>query len=152
MPKIISIGPPIMKKQPFKSLKSLSFLVPLISKIKRADIFNFLSVKYFNKHLSFPEIWHIWVKCCWNYRPSNLLFCFTWHTLQQPKNRQRKIVINSLIHLFESYYQKKCLVKVSSFLTWWLENDDPLKFLQNWTGKKFCRQFFASLGMIKVFF
>ena len=152
MPKIISIGPPIMKKQPFKSLKSLSSLVPFISKIKRADIFNFLSVKYFNKHLSFLEIWHIWVKCCWNYGPSNLLFCFTRHTLQQPKNRQRKIAINSLIYLFESYYQKKCLVKFSSFLTYWLENDDPLKVLWNLMEKTFYRQFLASLGMIKVVF
>ena len=152
MPKIISIGPPITKKQPFKSLKSLSSLVPFISKIKRADIFNFLSVKYFDKHLSFPEIWHIWVKCCWNYGPSNLLFCFTRHTLQQPKNRQRKIAINSLIYLFESYYQKKCLVKVSSFLTYWLESDNPLKFLWNLMEKTFYRQFLASLGMIKVVF
>ena len=141
-----------MKKQPFKSLKSLSSLVPFISKIKRADIFNFLSVRYFDKHLSFPEIWHIWVKCCWNYWPSNLLFCFTRHTLQQPKNRQRKIAINSLIYLFESYYQKKCLVKVSSFLTYWLENDDPLKVLWNLMEKTFYRQFLASLGMIKVVF
>ena len=133
-------------------MEILSSLAPFISKIKRADIFNFLSVKYFDKRLSFPEIWHIRVKYCWNYGPSNLLFCFTWHTLQRPKKRQRKIAINSLLYLLESCYRKKCLVKVSSFLTYWLENDGPLKFLQNWTEKTFYRQFLTSLGMIKIVF
>ena len=47
-PKIISIGPRITEKLPFKKLKILSFLAPFISKIKTADIFNFLSVKYFS--------------------------------------------------------------------------------------------------------
>ena len=78
-------------------------------------IFNFLSVKYFDKRLSFPKTWHIWVKYCWNYEPSNLPFCFTRHTLERPKDRQRKIAINSLIHLIESYYRKKCLVNIWRF-------------------------------------
>ena len=76
-PKIISIGPPIMEKRPFKKLKILAFLVPFISKTKKADIFNFSSVKYFGKRLSFLKIWHIWVNHCWNYGPPNLLFRFT---------------------------------------------------------------------------
>ena len=142
MQNIISIGPPITEKRPFG---------PFYFK-KKDDFFNFLLVKYFDKRLSFPKIWHIWLKYCWNYGPSNLLFRFTRHILQPPKNRQKKIAINSLIYLIESYYRKKCLVKVWSFLTYWLENDNPLKFLQNWTKKTFYWQFLASLGMIKVFF
>ena len=138
-----------MEKRPFKNLKILSSLVPFIPK-KKDDIFNFLSVKYFDKRLSFPKIWHVWVKYCWNYGPSNLLFRFTRHILQPPKNRQKKI--NSLIYLIENYYRKKCLVKVWSFLTYWLENDRPLKFLENWTEKTFYQQFLGSLGMIKVVF
>ena len=63
-PKIISIGPPIMEKQPFKKLKILAFLASFISKTKRADIFNFSSIKYFGKGLSFLKSWHIWVNYC----------------------------------------------------------------------------------------
>ena len=36
-------------------MEILSFLAPSISKIKTADIFNFLSVKYFGKGLFFSE-------------------------------------------------------------------------------------------------
>ena len=95
----------------------LSSLAPFIS-------FYFLSAKHFDKRLSVPKIWHIWVKYCWNYGLSNLLFRFTRHILQQPKNRRKKIAINSLISLIESYYRKKYLVKVWSFFDpptgkWW---------------------------------
>ena len=114
-------------------MKILSFLGLFISKIKRTDIFNFPSVKYFDKRLSFLKIWYIWVKYCWNYRPFKLLFRFTRHNLQQPKNRQRKIAVTSQIFLFENCYWKKYLVKVLNFLTDWPENDGPWKFLQNWT-------------------
>ena len=57
-------------------MKILSFLAPFISQIKTADIFNFWSVKYFGKGLLFLKTWHIRVTYCWNYGPSNLLFCF----------------------------------------------------------------------------
>ena len=40
-------------------MKILSFLETFISKMKRADIFNFLSVKYFGKILLLLKIWHI---------------------------------------------------------------------------------------------
>ena len=48
---------------------------------------------------------------------SNLLFCFTVHNLEKLNNRQREAAVNSLVHYFESYYQKECLVEVSRFLT-----------------------------------
>ena len=40
-----------------KKLKILFFLAPFISKIKTADIFNFLSVKYFSvsEHLTYKS-------------------------------------------------------------------------------------------------
>ena len=47
-----------MEKQPFKKLKIISFLASFISKIKIADIFNFVSVKYFDKRLLFLKIYH----------------------------------------------------------------------------------------------
>ena len=102
-----------------QKLKILSFLVLFISKIKIADIFNFPSVKYLDKRLSFLKIWHMWVNYCWKYGPSNLLFRFIGHSLQQLNNRQKKIAVNSLIHFFESYYWKEGLAKVSGFLTHW---------------------------------
>ena len=55
-PRIISIGSAITVKRPFKKLKILFFLASFISKIKTADIFNFLSVKYFDKGLLFLKI------------------------------------------------------------------------------------------------
>ena len=133
-------------------MKILFSLAPFISKMEKAHMLNFLSGKYFDKRLSFLKIWYTWFNYCWNYGPSKLLFCFIYHSLWGLNNRQRKTAANSLKYLFESYYWKKCLVKVSSFLTYWLENDGPLKFLQNWTEKTFYRQFLASLEIIKVVF
>ena len=75
--KIISIGPSVMEKRLFKKLKILAFLAFFILKTKRADIFNFSSVKCFGKLLLFLKIWHIWVNHCWNSGPSNLQFRFT---------------------------------------------------------------------------
>ena len=49
-------GAPITEKRPFKKFKILAFLASFISNIKLADIFNFLSVKYFSKGLLFLKI------------------------------------------------------------------------------------------------
>ena len=93
-PKSTSIGPPITKKRPFKKLNILSFLASFISKIKSADMFNFLSVRYFSKGLFFLKTWHIRVNYCWNYGPSNLLFRFFRCHLGNLNNRQTKITEN----------------------------------------------------------
>ena len=93
-PKTTSIGPPITKKRPFKKLNILSFLASFISKIKSADMFNFLSVRYFSKGLFFLKTWHIRVNYCWNYGPSNLLFRFFRCHLGYLNNRQTKITEN----------------------------------------------------------
>ena len=95
-PKIISMGAPITKKRPFKKLEILSFLASFISKIKTADIFSFLSVKYFGKGLLFLKIWQIRVNYCWSYGSSNLLFCFFRYHLGYLDNRQTKIAENSI--------------------------------------------------------
>ena len=129
MPKIISIGLLITEKQPFKKLKNLSILARFISKIKKSHISNFLSVKYFGKRLLFLKIWNVRVNNCGNYGPSNLLFWFTGDKIEKLNKRQRYIAVNSLVHYFESEYQKKCLAKFSRFLTQWPFNDGPRKFL-----------------------
>ena len=99
-PKTISIRPCITEKLTFEKLKILSFLAPFISKLKRADILDFLSVKYFSKGLLFLKIWHIRLNYCWRYRPSNLLFRFFCYRLGHLDNRQTKIVENSKKHFF----------------------------------------------------
>ena len=101
-PKITSIGQPITEKRPFKKLKILSFLAPFISKIKTADIFNFLSVKYFGKGLLFLKFWLIRVNYCWNYGPLNLLFRFFCFRLGHLNNRQTKIGENSTIYFLKA--------------------------------------------------
>ena len=92
-------------------MKILSFLAPFISKIKTADIFNFLSVKYFGKGLLFLKIWHIRVNYCWSYGPSNLLFRFFRYRLGHLDNRQTKIAVNSAIHFFKKLTPKQVFVE-----------------------------------------
>ena len=81
-PKIISIGTLITEKLSFKKLKIWSILARFISKIKKSDILNFPSIKYFVKCFLFLKIWNARVNYCGNYRPSNLLFCFTGQSLE----------------------------------------------------------------------
>ena len=76
-PKIISVGPPIMEKRPFKKLKILAFWHLLFQKQKELTFSVFHQSNIFGKQYSFLKIWHIWVNHCWNYGPPNLLFCFT---------------------------------------------------------------------------
>ena len=102
IPKTMSIGPRITEKLPFKKLKILSSLVPFISKIKTADIFNFLSVKCFGQALLFLKIWLIRINYCWNYGPSNLLFRFFRHRLGHLNNRKTKIAENSKKHFLKA--------------------------------------------------
>ena len=132
-------------------MKILSFLAPFISKIKTADIFNFLSVKYFGKGLLFLKIWHIRVNYCWSYGPSNLLFRFFRYRLGHLDNRQTKIAENSKIHFFESQHQSKCLLKVSSSLTHPPQNGGPLNFLRNWTDNHILMANFSKLRQYQTF-
>ena len=115
MPKIISIGPLHFGTFYFKN--------------KETWHFKFLSIKYFVKRFLFLKIWNVQVNFCGNYGPSNLLFCFTGHNLEKLNKRQKEIAVNWLVHYFESWYQKECLVEASRFLNQWLFNDDSLKFL-----------------------
>ena len=97
-PKIISIGTLIMEKRSFKKLKILSILASFISKIKKPDIFDFPSIKYFVNFFLFLKVWNTRANYCGNYGPSNLLFCFTGHNLEKLNNRQRETAVNSPVH------------------------------------------------------
>ena len=99
----ISIGPSIREWRLFKKLKIMSILGPFLPKIKIANFFNFPWTEYFGRDLSFLEIWHVSLKYCWNYGPSNLQCRFIYYRVGQ-LNRQTKISVTLPIHVFESHY------------------------------------------------
>ena len=131
-------------------MKILSFLAPFISKNEKSSHFRI----FYQANIS-TNVYYFWK---FDIHGSTIVeitghqscYFVSFTTAYRDLITQRKTSTNSLIYLFESYYWKKCLVKVSSFLTYWLENEGPLKFLQNWTEKTFYRQFLASLEIIKV--
>ena len=72
-------------------------------------------------------------KLCWNYGSSKLLLHFIEYRLDQLNSKHTKIAVNSAIQYFEGCSQKKCLLKVWSFLVHPPQNGGPVKFLRNWT-------------------
>ena len=112
-------------------MKILSFLAPFISKIKTADIFNFLSVKYFGKGLLFLKIWQIRVNYCWSYGSSNFLFRFFRYRLGYLDNRQTKIAENSTILSLKARTKTSVCWK---FHVLWPTHHKwrSLKFSRNW--------------------
>ena len=70
---------------------------------------------------------------CWNYGPSKLLLHFIEYRLDQLNNKYTKIAVNLAIQYFEGRSQKKCLLKIWSFLVHPPQNSGPVKLLQNWT-------------------
>ena len=119
-------------------MKILSFLAPFISKIKTANIFSFLSVKYFGKVLLLLKTWHIRVNYCWNYEPTNLLFRFFLYRLGHLNNRQTKIAETSKIHFFGKLTPKQMFGK-------------SFKFFDRPTTKRWSFKFFEKLdGIILI--
>ena len=98
-----------------------------------ADIWNFQWIKYLGKGLSYLKNWGIGVNYCWNYGPLKLLFHFIEYRLDQLNSTHKNIAVNSAIQYFEGCSQKKCLLKVWSFLVHPPQNGGPVKFLRNWT-------------------
>ena len=95
------VGHPLRRNGPLKNWKFLSFLASFISKIKIAEIFNFLSVKYFGKGLLFMKLWLIRVNYCWNDGPLNLAFRFFRFGLGHLNNRQTNIAENSTTYFWK---------------------------------------------------
>ena len=73
------------------------------------------------------------VNYCWNYGPPKLLLHFIEYRLDQLNSKHTKIAVNLAIQYFEGCCQKKCLLKVWSFLVHPPQNGGPVKFLRNWT-------------------
>ena len=114
-------------------MKNLCFFGGSFFKIKIADILNFQWIKYLDKGLSHLKNWGIVFYCCWNYGPSKLVLHFIEYRLDHLNKKHAKIAVNSAIQYFESCCQKKCLLKVWSFLVYPPQNGGPAKLLQNWT-------------------
>ena len=73
-------------------------------------------MKYLGKGLSYLKNSDKVVDYCWNYGPSKLLLHFIEYRLDQLNSKHTKIAVNSKIQYFEGFSQKKCLLKVWSFL------------------------------------
>ena len=95
-PKIISIGPPITEKRPFKKLKIFPFWRLLFQKYLH---FQFSISQIFRQRVTVSENLTCKSQLLWNYGPSNLLFRFRYR-LGHLNNRQTKIVENSKKHFF----------------------------------------------------
>ena len=57
----------------------------------------------------------------------------TSYLLDQLYNKHTKLAVDLAIQYFEDHSQKKCLLKVWSFLVHAPQNGGPVKLLQNWT-------------------
>ena len=111
-------------------MKNLCFFSGSFFKIKIADILNFQWIQYLGKVLSYLKNWGIVIYYCWNYRPSKLLLHFIEYRLDQLNNKHTKIAVNLAIQYFEGHSEKKCLLKVWSFLVHPPQNGGPVKLLQ----------------------
>ena len=88
-------------------MKNLCFFGGCFFNKKKLLAFGILNKsKYLGKGLSYFKNWGIGVNYCWNYGPSKLLL----------HSKHTKITLNSVIQYFEGCSQKKCLLKVWSFL------------------------------------
>ena len=125
------------------------FLAPCISKIKTADIFNFLSVKYIGKGLLFLKIWHIRVNYCWSYGPSNLLFRFFRYRYLD--NRQTKIAEKSKIHFFWKLTPKQVFVESFKFFDPPTTKWRSFKFFAKLNGNHILMANFSKLRKYQTF-
>ena len=99
------------------------------SKKNIADIWSFWWIKYLGKGLSYLKNWGVRVNYCWNYGLSKLLLHFIEYRLDQRNSEHTNIAVNSAIQYFEDHSQKKCLLKVWSFLVLPPQNGSPVKVL-----------------------
>ena len=81
----VLIGPPIMKKRPFKNMKKLCFFWRLLFQNK--NCWHFEWINYLGKGLSYLKKWGIGINYCWNYRPLTLLLHFIEYRLSQLNNK-----------------------------------------------------------------
>ena len=86
------------------------------------------------KDLSYLQKWGVGVNYCWNYGPSKLLLHFIEYRLDQLNSKHTKIAVNSAIQYFEGCSQKKCLLKVWSFLVHPPQNSGPVNFFAKLNG------------------
>ena len=126
-------------------MKNVRFFDGFFFKSKFSDILNFQSIKYL--FLSYLKNWGIGVNYCWNYGSSKLQLYQLEYRQDQLKNKHTQIAVNLAIQYFKGNSQKKCQLKVWSFLVHPPQNGGPVKFLQNWTETSF--QIFSNFTNIR---
>ena len=115
-----------------KKCEQSVFFWQLFFQEKIAGIWNFNESNIWANFYHIWKNWGIGVNCCWNYRPSKLLLHFIEYLQDQLNNKHTKIAVNSPIQYFEGCSQKKCLLKVWSFLVHPPQNGGLVKLLRNW--------------------
>ena len=116
-------------------------------------IFN--ELKFGHRFTIFGKLWGIGVNYCWNYEPSKLLLHFIEYRLDQLNNKHAKIAVNSTIQYLEGHSQKKCLLKVWSFLFDPPQNGRPVFFYDIERKRSFNSQYFqnsriSDFGLMKM--
>ena len=129
---LYQLGHPLQNNGSLKIWKVFAFLAASISK-KSCWHLEFLMNQIFGKRFIIFEKLRYRVNYCWNYRPSKMLLHFIEYRLDQLNSKHTKIAVNSAIQYFEGCSQKKCLLKVWSFLVHPPQNGGLVKFLRNWT-------------------
>ena len=87
-----------------------------------------------DKGLSYSRNWGIGVNYCWNYGSLKLLLHFIEYRLDQLNSKHTKTAVSSTIPYFEGHSQKKCLLKVWSFLVYPPQNGSPVNFFAKLNG------------------
>ena len=97
-------------------MKNLCFFGGSFFKWKNCWHLKFFMNQIFGQRFIIFKKWGIGVNYCWNYGSSKLLLHFIEYRLDQLNSKHTKIAVNSAIHYFEGCCQKKCLLRVWSFL------------------------------------
>ena len=101
------------------------FLAAAFLNEKIADIWNFYWIKYLGKGLSYLKKMRYKVQLLLRLRAVEVA---TSYRLDQLNSKHTKIAVNSTIQYFEGCSQKKCLLKVWSFLVHPPQNSGTVKF------------------------
>ena len=86
------------------------------------------------KGLSYSRNWGIGVNHRWNYGPSKLRLHFIEYRLDQLNSKHTKTAVSSTIRYLKGRSQKKCLLKVWSFLVYPPQNSSPVKCFTKLNG------------------
>ena len=106
--------------------------------------------KIFGQRFIYLKKWDIGVNYCWNYGPSKLLLHFIEYRLGQLNSKHTTIAVNSAVQYFEGCSQKKCLLKVWSFLVHSPQNVGKLNGNHLLMANIFKLHKYQTFGLMKI--